>query len=92
MVAPSSVKTRVRSFLRNEKGAVAFEYVLIIGGVSAVIILAIALGAPSLMTSVLDSACEAVDAVLGTTTDCTPSDHDHSLDKPGHPAHGFSKS
>ena len=50
-----SVKERLLSRLHNEKGAVAFEYVLILGGVSAVIVTALALGAPSLFTGMLNA-------------------------------------
>ena len=60
-------KTRIQGRL-NEKGAVAFEYVLIIGGVSAVIVLAITVGAPSLMQNTLTAACSAVGNVLGGGT------------------------
>ena len=79
----TTIKNRVKSAF-NEVGAVSFEYVFIIGGVGAVIVGALALGAPSLMTSVLDGACEAADAVLGTATDCTP-DHPNLPNHPDHP-------
>ena len=61
-------KSRIQGRLSNEKGAVAFEYVLIIGGVSAVIVAAITVGAPSLMSSTLTAACSAVGGVLGGGT------------------------
>ena len=68
----TNIKNRVKSAL-NERGAVAFEYVLLIGGVSAVIVLAIVAGAPGLMGAVLDGACTAIDLVVDIgLTDCTP--------------------
>ena len=65
------IKSRLQGRL-DETGAVAFEYVLIIGGVSAVIVAAIALGAPSLMTAVLDGTCGAINDILDTAANCTP--------------------
>ena len=58
-------KTRIQGRL-NEKGAVAFEYVLIIGGVSAVIVAAIVGVAPGLMNTVLQGATNAVCGVFGS--------------------------
>ena len=63
-----SIKDRLLNKLRNEEGAVAFEYVLIIGGVSAVIVAALAVGAPNLFSTVLSATCDAIDAVLDTST------------------------
>ena len=60
-----AVKEMILNPLRNEKGAVAFEYVLIIGGVSAVIVAALAVGAPSLFGQVMAGTCAAIDNVLG---------------------------
>ncbi len=80
-------KTRAPRFLRDERGAVAFEYVLIIGAVSTVIVFAITVAAPILMNSVLSGVCSAVYAVPGITVDCTDV-HNHPF-KPGHPVHGW---
>ena len=71
----------------NEKGAVAFEYVLIIGGVSIVIVFAITVAAPILMNSVLSGVCSAVYEIPGITVDCT-NVHNHALQS-GHPVHGW---
>ncbi len=81
-----SRKTRAPSFLQDERGGVAFEYVLIIGAVSTVIVFAITVGASSIMGSVLSSTCSAVYA-SGITVDCTDV-HNHPF-KPGHPVHGW---
>ena len=59
-----AVKERILNLPRNEKGAVAFEYVLIIDGVSAVIVAALAVGAPSLFDSVVTSTCSSLDGVV----------------------------
>ena len=58
-------KTRIQGRL-DQKGAVAFEYVLIIGGVSAVIVGAITVAAPSLMNTVIGGATTAVCGVLNS--------------------------
>ena len=37
----SLLKTKAQNFLKDQRGAVGFEYALIIGGVSAVILIAV---------------------------------------------------
>ena len=70
----SSLKNRTLRILKDQAGAVAFEYVLIIGGVSAVIVGALAFAAPGLFGVILDATCSAVEGVFTVTTfgDCTP--------------------
>ena len=68
----SLLKNRALSFLPSETGAVAFEYPLIMGGVSAVIMIALAVTQPTLATIVVDGACSAINGVYGGTMDCTP--------------------
>ncbi len=71
----------------NEKGAVAFEYVLIIGAVSTVIVLAITAAAPILMNSALSGVCSSIYAIPGITVDCA-NVHNHAFQS-GHPVHGW---
>ena len=80
-------KTRAPSFLQDVRGAVAFEYVLIIGAVSTVIVFAITVAAPILMNSALSGVCSAVYAIPGITVDCTIV-HNHPFQS-GHPVHGW---
>ena len=60
MDALSLLKTRAQSFLQNKRGAVAFEYTLIIGGVSVVIFFAMAVAVPSLTNAMMDATCKSI--------------------------------
>ena len=60
MDALSLLKTRAQSFLQNKRGAVAFEYTLIIGGVSVVIFFAMAVAVPSLTSAMMDATCKSI--------------------------------
>ena len=62
------VKERILNSLRIEKGAVAFEYVLIIGGVSAVVVGALAVGAPGLFGTILTATCASIATIPGFAT------------------------
>ena len=67
-------KNHVQSFIQDKKGAVAFEYVLIIGGVSVVVIGLLTLGAGALFPQLLAATCEAINTILPSGTsmgDCT---------------------
>ena len=55
---------KVLRFLQETGGAVAFEYVLIIGGVSVVMVGSIGL-APSLFSGLITGVCEGMDSVVG---------------------------
>ena len=66
----SWLKDRILSLLPSETGAVAFEYTLVMGGVSAVILAAFLVDQPTLMISVIRGACSSIDNLLAT--DCTP--------------------
>ena len=59
-----TLKAQVQSFLQNEKGVVAFEYLLVIAGVSVAIIFAVAFAAPSLINNVVTATCTAMQTVL----------------------------
>ncbi len=60
MEALSLLKTKAQSFLQNKRGAVAFEYTLIIGGVSVVIFFAMAVAVPSLTNAMMDATCKSI--------------------------------
>ena len=51
------LKTKAQNLLKDQRGGVGFEYTLIIGGVSAVILIAVGVAAPSLFGTVMDAAC-----------------------------------
>ena len=58
------IKCEALSFLQNTSGTVAFEYILIVGGVSVVV--AIGLGvAPGLGGLLIPAICLALDTVVG---------------------------
>jgi hypothetical protein len=64
---------RVLSFFHAEKAQDAFEYLLIIGGVSVAVILGVTVAAPSLMDEVIYGTCNAVDTVMPVScTDPSP--------------------
>ena len=65
-----SIKDRVQSFIQDQKGVVAWEYLLVIAGVSVAIIVAIAFAAPSLIQAVINGTCSALDTVM-TMPSCT---------------------
>ena len=59
-------KNYVMSFIQAKKGAVAFEYVLIIGGVSVVVVGLLAGGANTLFPNLITATCNALNTVLPT--------------------------
>ena len=61
----SSIKTKSRTFLEGQLGAVAFEYLLLIGGVSAVVVGLLVFGVNSLGSELIEFVCERVDETLG---------------------------
>ncbi len=56
----SSIKNKSLTFLEGQLGAVAFEYVLIIGGVSVVVVGLLAVGTNALMPELVEAVCEVV--------------------------------
>ncbi len=66
-------KNHVQSFIQDKKGAVAFEYVLIIGGVSVVVIGLLAGAASFFMPAVIDAVCASMGSIGINITagDCT---------------------
>ena len=61
-------KNHVQSFIQNKKGAVAFEYVLIIGGVSVVVIGLLTIGANAMFPKLMTATCEAMSGILPSST------------------------
>ena len=59
-----SLKLRATNLLKKEDGAVAFEYVLILGGVSAVIIGLLFGTVPGLFANVLAYTCTQVQLIV----------------------------
>ena len=57
-----------KNFIQDKKGAVAFEYVLIIGGVSVVVIGLLTLGASALFPQLIDATCRAINTILPTAS------------------------
>ena len=56
---------RAQSWWRSQKGAVGFEYMLVVGGVSVAIVLAIAVGAPGLIATIKTKVCSAIGTIPG---------------------------
>jgi len=61
------IKDRVHSFFQDQKGVVAWEYLLVIAGVSVAIVFAVAVVAEPLTNAVLNGTCAAVNTVLPDT-------------------------
>ena len=64
------LKSRARSFLRNETGVVAWEYLLVIAAVSVAVIFAVAYTPPTIFTAVTSGTCEAMNTVFPVPTFC----------------------
>ena len=60
------IKDNAISFIQDKKGAVAFEYVLIIGGVSVVVIGLLTLGASALFPQLITATCTAINTIMPT--------------------------
>ncbi len=69
----STIMDKSLSLLQHQRGTVAFEYLLVIAGVSVAVIAAVAFGAPSLIKLIMvDGLCESFDDVIppGTQWAC----------------------
>lgn len=64
--ATTFIGAKLPGFWRDQKGAVAWEYLLVIAGVSVAIIGAVAVGAPSLTSGVLNATCSSINSVFPT--------------------------
>ena len=59
-----NIKDHTMSFIQDKTGAVAFEYILIIGGVSVVVIGLLAAGTAAFFPTILTAVCAAIDGVI----------------------------
>lgn len=59
-----TLKNRIADFLRETTAADAFEYVLVVGGVSVVFIALLA-AASGIMEDTIDAVCGAIDGIIG---------------------------
>ena len=86
----SPLKNKFQSFLDGQLGTVAWEYLLVIAGVSVVIIAAVAVGFPSLIKVVMvDLLCEQFDDLIppGTQWACHGGIWPAGWYEPHHPSH-----
>ncbi len=60
-----------KNFIQDKKGAVAFEYVLIIGGVSVLLISLLVLGANAMFPQLISATCVAMSSILPTSASFT---------------------
>lgn len=60
-----NIKYQTMTFIQDKKGAVAFEYVLIIGGVSVVVVGLLAAGAGALFPQLVTVTCQAINGLPG---------------------------
>ena len=63
-----TIKDHTLGFIQNKRGAVAFEYVLIIGGVSVVVIGLLTIGANAMFPKLMTATCEAMSGILPSST------------------------
>jgi hypothetical protein len=66
----SNLKNLIVSLIHDERAQDAFEYILIIGGVTVAIIIGIAAASPSLLGAVGDGVCGAINSLDFITVDC----------------------
>ena len=64
------LKSRARSFLQDETGVVAWEYLLVIAAVSVTVIVTVAFAPPVLSNTVVSATCEAMNTVFPVPTFC----------------------
>ena len=65
-----AIRNAIASLLTEESGQDTFEYMLIIGGVTVAVILAIALAAPNLLDSIKSGVCKAVNTINSMNVSC----------------------
>lgn len=66
MIKLSSLKNRLPQSMKDQKGASAIEYAVLVGLVAAVIILAVGTGTDGALASAIDSAFDKVTTAIGT--------------------------
>ncbi len=81
MEALSLLKTRAQSFLRNERGVVAWEYLMVIAGVSVASIFAVGVAAPSLTSAVTNGTCKSLNTVFEQVRHPREGVHNHEVKK-----------
>ena len=59
-------KDYIKNFIQDKTGAVAFEYVLIIGGVSVLLIALLVLGTNAMFPQLIYGTCVAIQSVMPT--------------------------
>jgi len=64
----NSLMVRAFNLFNKEDGQDGFEYLLVVGGVSVAIVVAIVAGVPSLMPAVIKGTCEKIATVVSTVT------------------------
>ena len=59
------IKNRPLSFIKDRKGVIGFEYLLVIASVSVGILVAVAVGAPAMLNVIMvDGLCEQFDDLI----------------------------
>lgn len=67
-----SLKSRTQSFLHDDTGVVAWEYLLVIAAVTVAVFVAITITPPVLSSVVITATCGAIDVVIpGAPMTCT---------------------
>ena len=61
----TSWRQSILSWGQSEEGVVGFEYLLVIGGVSVAVVIAIALGATPITNAIKTGTCKAVSTITG---------------------------
>ncbi len=64
-------KDYAKNFIQDKKGAVAFEYVLIIGGISVVVVGLLAVGAGAMFPELVEGTCNSINSVMPTNGQLT---------------------
>ena len=59
-----AIKTYAQSFIQDQKGVVAFEYLLVLAGITVAVIFAVAFAAPGLIDAVIGATCAGMNTIL----------------------------
>lgn len=66
-----TIRDRIVALLNDDSGQDVFEYVLIVGGISAAIIIVGAVAVPGLFNTVVTGVCGAINAINFINVTCT---------------------
>ena len=66
----NAILDKIDSLLNDESGQDVFEYVLIIGGISVLVLTAAVFTVPELFDGVITSVCNAINGIDGITVTC----------------------